>query len=52
MVKITADDGKQYDLKFSLKGFSAAHDSMAELAKQKAKAPPPAPAASDTPAKK
>ena len=42
MVKITADDGKSYDLKFSLNGFSAAHDSMAEQAKQKAKAPPPA----------
>jgi invasion protein IalB len=51
MIKVTADDGKQYDLKFSLKGFSAAHDSMADLAKQKAKTPPPAPAASDTPAK-
>jgi invasion protein IalB len=51
MIKVTADDGKQYDLKFSLKGFSAAHDSMAELAKQKAKTPPPAPAASDSPAK-
>jgi invasion protein IalB len=42
MVKITADDGKNYDLKLSLNGFAAAHDSMAELAKQKAKAPPPA----------
>ena len=40
MVKITADDGKSYDLKISLNGFSAAHDSMTELAKQKAKAPP------------
>ena len=38
MVKIVADDGKNYDLKVSLNGFSAAHDSMAELAKQKAKA--------------
>ena len=51
MVKITADDGKKYDLKFSLKGFSAAHDSMAQLAKQKAVTPPPAPANSDAPAK-
>ena len=45
MVKITADDGKNYDLKLSLNGFAAAHDSMAEQARQKAKAPPPAPAA-------
>jgi invasion protein IalB len=47
MVKIKADDGKNYDLKLSLNGFSAAHDSMTELAKQKAKAPaaPAAPAA-------
>ena len=44
MVKIVADDGKNYDLKLSLNGFSAAHDSMAELAKQKAKPPPAAPA--------
>ena len=49
MVKIKADDGKNYDLKLSLNGFSAAHDSMAELAKQKAKAP--APAAPAAPAK-
>lgn len=42
MVKIKADDGKSFDFKLSLKGFTAAHDSMAELAKQKAKAPPPA----------
>ena len=40
MVKITADDGKNYDLKLSLNGFSPAHDSMAEQAKQKAKTPP------------
>ena len=50
LVKITADDGKSYDLKLSLNGFSAAHDSMAEQAKQKAKAPPP-PAAPAAPAK-
>ena len=42
MIKITADDGKSYDLKISLNGYSAAHDSMAEQAKQKAKAPAPA----------
>ena len=52
MVKITADDGKNYDLKLSLNGFAAAHDSMTELARQKAKAPPPAaPAAPATPGK-
>ncbi len=51
MIKVTADDGKQYDLKFSLKGFSAAHDAMMELAKQKAKTPPTAPAASGASAK-
>jgi invasion protein IalB len=39
VVKITADDGKKYDIKISLNGFSAAHDSMVELARQKAKAP-------------
>ena len=50
-VKIKADDGKTYDLKLSMNGFSAAHDQMAELAKQKAKAPPPAPAAPAAPAK-
>ena len=40
MVKITADDGKNYDLKLSLNGFSGAHDAMQAEAKQKAKAPP------------
>ena len=49
MVKITADDGKSYDLKISLNGFSAAHDSMTELAKQKAKTPPPAPSGAAAP---
>jgi len=51
LVKIKADDGKNYDLKLSLNGFSAAHESMAELAKQKAKAPPPAAAAAAAPGK-
>jgi invasion protein IalB len=51
MVKITADDGKSYDLKVSLNGFSAAHDSMAEQARQKAKAPPAQPATPAAPAK-
>ncbi|MEP6830602.1 MAG: invasion associated locus B family protein [Rhizomicrobium sp.] len=44
MVKIVADDGKKYDLKVPLNGFTAAHDSMAEQAKQKAKPLPAAPA--------
>ena len=41
-VNIVADDGKTYALKFSLNGFSGAHDAMAGLAKQKAVAAPPA----------
>ena len=44
MVKIVADDGKKYDLKVPLNGFSAAHDSMSEQARQKAKPLPQAPA--------
>jgi len=51
LVKITADDGKSYDLKISLNGFAAAHDSMAEQAKQKAKAPPPESQPANPPAK-
>jgi len=50
MIKIAADDGKNYQLKLSLNGFTAAHDSMAEQAKAKAKAPADASAAA--PAKK
>ena len=42
MVKIVADDGKKYDLKVPLNGFSAAHDSMSEQARQKAKPLPQA----------
>ena len=37
LLKITADDGKNYQLKISLNGFTAAHDSMAEQARAKAK---------------
>ncbi|HEY0267097.1 MAG TPA: invasion associated locus B family protein [Rhizomicrobium sp.] len=44
-VKIVADNGKTYDLKFSLKGFAGAHDEMVNEAKAKAKAAPAAPAA-------
>jgi invasion protein IalB len=43
-VKIVADGGKPFDLRFSLNGFTAAHDSMAAQAKEKAKDPAPAPA--------
>ena len=50
-VRIYADGGKAYDLKFSLKGFAAAHDDMVEQAKAKAtKAPPAAPPAAPAPA--
>ena len=42
MVKIVADDGKKYDLKVPLNGFAAAHDSMSEQARQKAKPLPQA----------
>ena len=35
-INIVADNGKAYALKFSLNGFSAAHDAMASLAKEKA----------------
>ena len=41
-VRIFAEGGKQYELRFSLKGFSAAHDDMVAQAKAKAKTPPPA----------
>ena len=44
-VRIFADSGKSYELKFSLKGFSAAHDAMVEQAKAKAKNVPVQPAA-------
>jgi invasion protein IalB len=44
-MKIVADGGKPFDLRFSLKGFAAAHDSMTQLAKQKAKTPPATPPA-------
>ena len=38
-VNIVADGGKTYALNFSLKGFAAAHDSMVEDARAKAKSP-------------
>jgi invasion protein IalB len=37
LIKVTADDGKNYQLKLSMNGFTAAHDSMSEQAKAKAK---------------
>jgi invasion protein IalB len=48
-LNIVADNGKSYGLKFSLKGFSAAHDEMVSQARAKAKASKPGDAA--TPAK-
>jgi invasion protein IalB len=44
-VNIFADGGKSYGLKFSLKGFSAAHDDMVAQARAKAKKPAETPAA-------
>lgn len=41
-IRIFADGGKQYELRFSLKGFAAAHDDMVAQAKVKAKTPAPA----------
>jgi len=38
-VKIVGDNGKTFQLRFSLNGFAKAHDAMAALAKQKAKSP-------------
>lgn len=45
-VRITSVDGKPYDLSFSLKGFTEAHNALVELAKSKVgKGGAPAPAA-------
>jgi invasion protein IalB len=44
-LNIFADGGKSYGLKFSLKGFSGAHDDMVAQARAKAKKPAEAPAA-------
>jgi invasion protein IalB len=49
LLKVTADDGKNYQLRLSLNGFTAAHDSMAEQARAKAK---PDAGAAAAPAKK
>ena len=35
-VRVFADNGKAYDIKFSLKGFAAAHDNMVEQSRAKA----------------
>jgi invasion protein IalB len=48
-VNIVGDNGKTYSIKFSLKGFSAAHDDMVSQAKVKAK---PAAKTGDAPAAK
>jgi invasion protein IalB len=45
-VNIVADDGKAFAVKLSLNGFASAHDSMAALAKTKAK-DVPAPAVAE-----
>jgi len=52
LIRITADDGKNYDLKLSMNGFIAAHDSMTEQAKAKAKAAPAEPSGAAAPSKK
>lgn len=44
-LNIVADNGKSYGLKFSLKGFSAAHDDMVTQARAKAKPAKPGDAA-------
>jgi invasion protein IalB len=36
-INIVGDNGKTYSIKFSLKGFSAAHDDMVSQARAKAK---------------
>ena len=47
-INIVADDNKPYALRFSLNGFSGAHDAMSALAKQKATGATAAPAAAPT----
>ncbi len=49
-IKIVADNGKAFNLPLSLDGFSGAHDSMVELAKQKASKPAAGDAAAPAPA--
>lgn len=44
-IKIAADGGKEFSLKFSLNGFASAYDQMVQLAKEKAKPMPKQPAA-------
>ena len=39
-IKIVADNGKPFELRLSLNGFTSARDAMASLARQKAKTPP------------
>lgn len=46
-VTIVGDNGKSFNINLSLDGFSGAHDSMVQQAKQKAKNPPPASSAPD-----
>jgi invasion protein IalB len=49
-VNIVADNGKNYALTFSLKGFAAAHDDMANQARAKATKAPEGGAAPAAPA--
>jgi len=53
-IKIVADNGKVFEIPFSLKGYGDAHGAMVDLARKKTAerppaAPPQAPAASGTP---
>jgi invasion protein IalB len=43
-IKVVSDGGKNFDLRFSLNGFAAAHDQMVSQNKEKAKDPAAAPA--------
>jgi invasion protein IalB len=44
-IRIVAEDGKTYDIPFSLKGFADAHGAMQDLARKKTAAKPDTPAA-------
>lgn len=49
-IRVFADSGKEFDLKFSLKGFAGAHDDMVEQSKAKATKAPAQPTAAPAPA--
>jgi invasion protein IalB len=48
-MRIVSVDGKKFNLSFSLNGFSAAHDALVQMTRQKAAKPSAAPPAADTP---